>query len=196
MPLIEKAKNHSIELFFMDASHFVMGAFAGRVWSAVRMFVRTPSGHSRFNVLGALNFISKKVETVTNSTYITSVQVIELMEKLSKTYIKPIYVVLDNAAYQRCNLVKEKAATLGINLVYLPTYSPNLNLIERVWKLVKSRVLSLAYYETFLNFSQSIETCVNTLHENLTTEMESIITSNFNIIRDNNIINSTTNLRR
>ena len=180
----------------MDASHFVMGAFAGRVWSAVRMYVRTPSGRSRFNVLGALNFVSKKVETVTNSTYITSIQVVELMEKLSKTYIKPIFVVLDNAAYQRCNFVKEKAAELGINLVYLPTYSPNLNLIERVWKLVKSRVLSLAYYETFSNFSKSIEACVNTLRVNLMPEMSSLITPNFNIICDNNIINSTTYLKR
>ena len=180
----------------MDASHFVMGAFAGRVWSAVRMFVRTPSGRNRFNVLGALNYMSKKVETITNSTYITSTQVVELMEKLSKTYIKPIFVVLDNAAYQCCYFVKEKAIELGINLVYLPTYSPNLNLIERVWKLVKSRVLSLAYYQTFSCFSKSIETCVNTLHENLMTEMTSLITPNFNPIRDNNIINATTILKR
>ncbi len=196
MPLIKRAQEGAAELFFLDASHFVMGAFAGRIWSTVRKYVRTPSGRQRFNVLGALNFVSKKVETVTNSTYITSVQVIELLEKLSKAYIKPIYVVLDNAAYQRCNFVKEKAAELGITLVFLPTYSPNLNLIERTWKLVKSRVLSLSYYETFFDFANSIETCVNTLHEKLLPEMSSLITSNFHILDSNDVIDTTTTFTR
>ena len=80
LPLIESAKNGLIELFFLDASHFVMGGFAGRVWSVVRRYVKTASGRKRYNVLGALNFISKKIETVTNDSYITSTQVIEMLE--------------------------------------------------------------------------------------------------------------------
>lgn len=187
MPLIEKAQNGLVELFFMDASHFVMGGFAGRVWSVVRKYVKTSSGRSRFNVLGALNFMSKQVEAITNSTYITSAQVVEMLEKLSKSYTKPIYIVLDNVAYQRCYFVKNKAEDLGINLVFLPTYSPNLNLIERVWKLVKSRVLNLAYYETFDNFSDSISACVQTLHENSMTDMLSLVTPKFHIVDSKNI---------
>lgn len=148
-PLIKQAENGLIELFFLDASHFVMGGFAGRVWPVVRKYVRTSSGRKRFNMLGALNFVSKKVETVTNDTYITSIQVVEMLEMLKAKYIKPVKIVLDNAAYQRCSFVKEKALELGIDLVYLPTYSPNLNLIERVWKLVNSKVLNSAYHETF-----------------------------------------------
>ncbi len=52
-PLIEQAKRGVIELFFMDASHFVMGGFAGRVWSVVRKYVKTASGRQRYNELGA-----------------------------------------------------------------------------------------------------------------------------------------------
>jgi transposase len=53
----------------------------------------------------------------------------------------PITLVLDNAKYQKCQPVREVAETLGIELLYLPSYSPNLNLIERLWKLVKKPCL-------------------------------------------------------
>jgi len=188
LPLIESAKKGAIELFFMDASHFVMGGFAGRVWSVVRRYVKTASGRKRYNVLGALNFISKKIETVTNDSYITSTQVIEMLEKLAKSFVKPIKIVLDNARYQRCAVVIEKAAELGIELVFLPTYSPNLNLIERIWKIVKSKVLNSAYYETFGGFCNTIFECVDTLHEKCATEMTSSVTHNFQIIEQCQIV--------
>ena len=188
IPLIELAKSGVAELFFMDASHFVMGGFAGRVWSVVRKHVRTASGRQRYNILGALNFISKKIETIANDSYITSTQVIELLEKLAKSYIKPIKIILDNARYQRCAAVIEKAAELGIELVFLPTYSPNLNLIERVWKIVKSKVLFSVYYETFGAFCGNIFDCVTTLHQKCAAEMDSSVTRNFYIIDQTQII--------
>jgi len=83
LPLIDKAKAGIIELFFMDASHFVMGGFPGRVWSIVRKWVKTSSGRQRFNVLGALNFATKKVEMIVNDTYITSCEVVMMLEKLT-----------------------------------------------------------------------------------------------------------------
>ena len=185
------AKLGSIELFFMDASHFVMGGFLGRGWSRFRKWVKTASGRQRFNVLGALNFITKKVETVVNDTYITSAQVVDMLEKLAKAYGKPIVVILDNAPYQTCKFVKEAAKRLGIGLVYLPTYSPNLNLIERVWKLVKSKVLSLAYHETFAEFCLSIASCVESLHTTLLAEMTTRITAKFHIVDEQDIICNT-----
>lgn len=187
-PLIDQAKEGMVELFFVDASHFVMGGFAGRVWSVVRKYVKTASGRKRYNVLGALNFVSKKIESVVNDSYITSVQVVEMLEKLAKLYTKPIKIILDNARYQRCALVMEKAAQLGIELVFLPTYSPNLNLIERVWKIVKSKVLNSAYHETFENFCNKIFECVDTLHEKCSGEMASSITENFQIIDSSQVI--------
>lgn len=173
----------------MDASHFVMGGFAGRVWSTVRKYVRTASGRSRQNVLGALNFVTKQVETVTNTTYITSVQVVELLEKLAQKHIgAPIKVILDNAAYQRCNFVKENAQRLGIDLIYLPTYSPNLNLIERIWKFVKGKVLNAVYHDTFAVFCDKITDLVSHLHEDYEIDMASLISSKFHIHDHKNVI--------
>jgi transposase len=188
LPLIERAKNGVIELFFVDASHFVMGGFPGRVWSLVRKYVKTASGRKRYNVLGALNFVSKRIETIVNDSYITSAQVVEMLEKLALLYVKPIKIVLDNARYQRCALVIEKAAQLGIELIFLPTYSPNLNLIERVWKIVKSKVLNSVYHETFANFCKNIFECVDTIHTAHPDQMASAITEKFQIIVDSHII--------
>ena len=159
------------------------------MWSVVRKYVKTASGRQRYNVLGALNFVSKKIEMIANDSYITSVQVMEMLEKLAKIYTKPIKIILDNAGYQRCKIVTEKAAELGIELVFLPTYSPNLNLIERVWKIVKSKVLNSAYYETFGNFCDNIFSCINPLHEKCPVEMASLITQNFQIIDQTQIVN-------
>ena len=190
MPLIDKAKSGLIQLYFLDASHFVMGGFPGRVWSIVRKWVKTSSGRQRFNVLGALNFITKKIETITNNTYITSTQIIEMLQKLATLNAgKSVKVILDNAKYQRCKVVFEAAALLGIELIYLPTYSPNLNLIERVWKLVKSRVLNSVYYETFERFSLNIEDCVKNLHSRFSKEVATLITSKFCVVDELNVIN-------
>jgi len=112
-----------------------------------------------------------------------------MLEKLALEYVeKPIYIILDNARYQRCKAVFEAAQRLNIELVFLPAYSPNLNLIERVWKLVKSRVLNSAYYETFDNFCLGIQNCVDSLHSKLADEMSTLITQNFHIINKQNII--------
>ena len=108
------------------------------MWCFERLFVKAPTGRHRLNVLAALNAISKQVISIRNLTYIRAETVCELLTELALLYGgMVITVVLDNARYQRCKLVKEKAEELGIELLFLPTYSPNLNLIERLWKYVK-----------------------------------------------------------
>jgi len=173
---MDSAKSGQIQLFFVDASHFVMGGFVGVIWSKVRRLVKTASGRSRYNVLGALNFVTKKVETITNDSYIRSHSVIALIDKLVANSIGiPIKLILDNAAYQRCNWVKEYARNVGVELIFLPTYSPNLNLIERLWKFVKSEVLNAAYHGTFDDFKNAIDNCVEQSDKNLKTQMDILI---------------------
>ena len=96
------------------------------------------------------------MEVIFREFRITSIQVVELLEKLDRSFKHPIHIVLDNASYQTCKYVKENAAHLGIVLHYLPSYSPNLNLNERAWKLVKSKVLNSAYFDTFDKFCRNI----------------------------------------
>jgi transposase len=123
--------------------------------------VRAPSGRQRFNVLGALHAITHQLITVTNDSYINAISVCELLEKIAALGLStPITVVMDNARYQRCRLVLERARQLGIELLFLPPYSPNLNLIERVWRFVRKECLYNAYYEHFDPFKQAITLCL------------------------------------
>ena len=162
-PLMKKAsrKNSAHVLLFMDASHFVLGCdFLGGVYSKVRRFVRTFSGRQRYNVLGAINYATKKVHTVTNATYITATEICQMLRQVASEYEgKKIHIVLDNARYQKCEIVTSLAKELSVELVYLPPYSPNLNLIERLWKFAKGR-LRIKYYDNFKTFRDTIDTII------------------------------------
>jgi len=72
----------------------------------------------------------------------------------------PISLVWDNARYQKCAAVFELATELGITLVYLPAYSPHLNLIERLWKFVRKECLYSKYYADFPSFRAAISTLI------------------------------------
>ena len=127
----------------MDAAHFVLGAYLGFLWCFERLFIKSGAGRKRFNVLGALNAVTHELITVTNDTYINAQSVCELLDKLAALELSlPITLVLDNARYQKCALVMEVAQTLDIELLYLTTYSPNLNLIARACPEVGGVLLS------------------------------------------------------
>ena len=180
-----QASENKVKLFFVDASHFVMGGFSGAIWTKVRRYVPTASGRQRYNVLGALDFMTKKVETITNNTYITATEVIALIDKLAAAYSgAAIKLVLDNARYQRCKAVMEHATTVGVELIFLPTYSPNLNLIERLWKFVKAEVLNAAYHSTFDDFTKAIDACVHSTHTIHKKRLDTLIAENVQFFDD------------
>ena len=100
------------------------------LWTAIRLFIPTGSGRQRLNVLGAIAYHTIQFHTVINTGVMTKNQACELLKLIRAAHRKPIAVALDNARYQNNNTVKNLAASLNIELVFLPAYSPNLNLIE------------------------------------------------------------------
>lgn len=159
--MIDRAEKSELVLLFMDASHFVMGCdFLGYIYGKARRFILTFSGRRRYNVLGAIDYATKRVLTVTNESYITATEVCEMLCRISAEYAgKAVHLVLDNARYQKCSAVMDLAARLGIELNYVPPYSPNLNLIERLWKFVKGELRS-KYYDDFSVFQQKIDSII------------------------------------
>jgi len=179
-PRLQQAKAGIRKVFFVDASHFVFGLFLGFLWSFGRLFVKTPAGRQRLNVLGALDAISHELITITNTSYINAQSVCDLLVKIRSHYKKgPITLVLDNARYQHCKLVEEKAMSLKIELLFLPAYSPNLNLIERFWKLMKKKCLYCKYYKTFSTFKTALTNFIDQVHVLHKEELDSLLTLNF-----------------
>ncbi len=129
-PLLKEALDGKTAVFFVDAAHFVHRAYLGFLWCFSRTFIRSPSGRKRFNVLGAVNAVTQEIITITNEAYINSESICQLLFKLANLGLNiPIAIVLDNAKYQKCQLVQDYAKQLNIQLYYLPSYSPHLNLI-------------------------------------------------------------------
>ena len=113
-PRLAEAQAGQRAVFFVDAAHFVRAPFLGFRWSVARLFIQTPCRRQRFNVLAALNAVTHELVTVTHDSYITSVQVCNLLNNLAELHLKvPIRLFLDNAAYQRCSMVRETATRIA-----------------------------------------------------------------------------------
>jgi transposase len=162
----------------------VLAPFLGFLWSLTRIFIQAPAGRQRFNVLGAINALTHELVMVTNDTYITAESVCILLNKLSNLKLdRPITLFLDNARYQRCALVIGKAASLDIELCFLPAYSPNLNLIERLWKFVKKQCLYSKYYSDFTAFKTAINQCLEETSTTHRVALDSLLALNFQLFQ-------------
>jgi len=188
-PRLKEAQAGRRVVLFVDAAHFVFGAFLGYLWCCVRFWVKAPCGRQRLNVLAGLNAISHELTTISNEGYINAMSVCQLLQAIARRYAgKPITLVLDNARYQRCRLVQDLADQLHIELLFLPPYSPNLNLIERFWKFVKKRCLYSQFYADFPAFTNAILDCTKTAHDKHKHELASLLTLNFQTFEEAQLV--------
>ena len=184
-PRLKQAERGQRSVLFVDAAHFVYGPFLGFVWCLVRLFIPGPSGRKRYNVLAALNAISHQVIRVANHSYINAESVCALLRAVAEVSVGlPITLVLDNARYQKCAVVQALAESLKIELLYLPGYSPNLNLIERLWRFLRKQSLDSMYYEDFSRFTAAIDRCLDDLPTAHRGEMETLRTHKFQTFGD------------
>ena len=184
-PKLDDAQAGHGHVFFVDAAHFVFGTYLCCLWSFTRIYVRAASGRQRFNVLGAWNAVTRELVAVTNTTVVNTDTMCELLCRIANLGLTgPITLVLDNARYQRNAVVQALAAELGLSLLFLPSYSPNLNLIERLWKFMKRRALYGRYHPTFGDFRAAIQE----VHDGLSTKyaegLATLMTLNFQQFED------------
>ena len=189
-PVTEAANKGEVHLLFMDAAQFTLQPYICRLWSKVRIFIRASAGRNRINVLGAVNAITKEVSTYTNTTYICANCLIDFLKQLRQQYNdKPIAIVLDNARYQHCFLVTTFAKSIGIHLLFLPPYSPNLNIIERLWKFTKKQILNAQYYDAPKKFHEAVTDFFQNINQNHNAELHKLLTLKFQFF-DKNIAHS------
>jgi transposase len=176
-------------VLFVDAAHFVFGPFLGFLWCLVRLLLPGPSGRQRYNVLAALNAVTHEVLRVTNHAYINAESVCDLVRQVAAAGLpRPITLVLDNARYQRCQVVQALARSLRIELLFLPSYSPNLNLIERLWKFVTKECLASRVLPDYESFTRAIDDCLNNLQTKYKQQMKTLLTLNFQTFDDEPVL--------
>lgn len=182
-PRLEEARAGKRRLYFVDAAHFVFGTYLCSLWCLVRLWIPAASGRQRFNVLGAYDAISREMISITNSESVNTETMCDLVQLIERTNRRrkriPITLVLDNARYQRNSWVKQVAEEYGIELLFLPSYSPNLNLIERYWRLIKKEALYGRYYANFAAFRAGIEEAMRKLRNEKEDKVISMMTLKF-----------------
>lgn len=184
-PALKLAKDEKGQVFFLDGAHMIHGANPSVVWSEKRLFIKAYSGRKRFNILGALDAMSNEMIYVTNDTVINSWTIVELFRKIKEVYPQgPISIFLDNARYQKCYVAQSAANMMEISLFFLPPYSPNLNLIERAWKFIRSKCLNSKYYSSFKEHCDAITSCVENFSYKYKAELKKLFTWNFQTFKN------------
>lgn len=184
-PALDAAQAGNGHVFFVDAAHFVFGTFLCCLWCVARLFVRAASGRQRFNILGAWNAATRELISITNTTVVNTDTMCELLRAIAaKKLTGPITMVLDNARYQRNKVVQALAEELGIRLLYLPPYSPNLNLIERLWGFAKRQSVYGKYHPDFTSFRGAIESTFASLTTTHARKLKTLMTLVFQEFND------------
>jgi transposase len=184
-PALAEAGAGEGHLFFVDAAHFVMGSFLCCIWCLVRLMIRGASGRQRYSVLGAWNATTNALVSVTTTATVNAETMCALLHKIAALKLNgAVRLVLDNARYQHCAQVMDLAKSLNIDLVFLPPYSPNLNLIERLWRFIKKKVLYARHYDTFEAFQKAIDGCLNKIETEHAKELKSLMTHKFQTFED------------
>lgn len=144
------SKPDDVEVIFVDAVHPEHNALAAYGWikRGETRELKTNSGRERLNLHGAINAETHEI-IITESDTVDSYSTINLLTAIEKKYplASSIKVILDNAKYHYSKIVQDYLLTSRIDLVFLPSYSPNLNLIERLWGFFKKKVLHNHYYK-------------------------------------------------
>ncbi len=175
------------KLYFLDGVHPQHNSMSAYGWlkKGETKEIRSNSGRQRLNLNGALCLKDYEV-VIREDESINAQSTIKLFEALEakNPEAETIYCILDNACYYKAKLVKEYLRTSRIELVFLPPYSPNLNLIERLWKFFRKKILYHRYYSDLDEFKSVTLDFFKNLSSHRE-ELATLLTENFEITGEN-----------
>lgn len=181
---IKKNKAADDVIYFMDATHPQHNPVIGCGWikRGKAHPIQSNTGRQRLNINGAINVQALSAEVRFDDT-IDATSTIALFKQLEQANpaAPRIIVICDNARYYHSKTVAEYLLTSRIQLEPLPSYCPNLNLIERFWKFFKRTKLYNHYYETFDRFRDACKSFFAELGE-YASQLRTLLTENFQII--------------
>jgi transposase len=158
-------------IIYIDEAHFHQDFDLGYSWSekGVPQWIKSqsPGRSAKVNYYGAYDFTRGqcflwRCDKFCGENTVTFLQ--ELTSWLGDTEPKTVYVILDNAPWHRSHLAREAATTLGLVLIPLPVYSPDLNPIEGLWKWLREDVTQLSCYLTVSALAEACMAFINRIN--------------------------------
>lgn len=181
---VKKNKGKHDKIYFVDGTHPLHNSQPGYGWIKKGEIkeVKSNAGRDRVNINGALD-IEDLDFRFTSDKSINAQSTIKLFRKLERAnpLAKSIYVITDNAKYYRAKLVKDYVENSRIKLMFLPAYSPNLNIIERLWKFFHKKITINKYYEKYSDFRDNCLLFFRKLKK-YKIELKTLLTDNFQIL--------------
>jgi len=181
---LKKNKGKDDSIYFMDATHPQHNPVLAYGWIKRGIDHELPSntGRKRVNINGVIN-LSDMQPIVRFDDTINAASTIALFQQIEEVNDKAgkIHIICDNARYYRSKAVSQYLTTSRIELIFLPPYAPNLNLIERYWKFFKKKLLYNSYFETFDEFRSACEDFFKNSKSHVS-ELCSLLTENFQIL--------------
>jgi transposase len=180
-----KTKGENDPVYFVDATHPQQNSIPAYGWirRGTEKLLKSSGGRKRVNIHGAVNIHS--LDTIVDFTKsVNKESSLRLFEKIERKHpdAEEIHIFLDNASYYKAKWLDEqlKLRESKIVLHFLPPYSPNLNLIERLWKFFKKEKLYNRYYEKFEDF---VEACKSFFRSRTKykEKLRSLLTENFHL---------------
>ena len=184
---LKRTKRANDPVYFMDGSHPQHNSVGAYGWIRKGKIkeLKSNTGRQRLNINSAFNI--EELSAVSDyGDSINAQSTISLLKKVEFRHpdAESIYTICDNARYYRSRMVRNYLEKSKIKLIFLPPYSPNLNLIERLWKYFRKRVLYNKYYETFDEFKKACKSFFRRI-KRYKGELSSLMTENFQIIETN-----------
>ena len=173
-------------ILFMDAVHPTQATKLSYGWirTGQTKHVETTGSRTRLNIVGAIQ-LGNIAETVTAQyETINGESIIDFMTKLRGQYgSKTVHLILDRSGYHRSMLVTEKAIELNIKLHFLPPYSPNLNPIERLWKVMNEKVRNNRFFKSSKDFKEAINRFFDDILPDIGHQLDDRINDNFELLK-------------
>jgi len=181
---LKAKKSETDKIYFMDGCHPQHNSQPAYGWikKGKQKELKSNTGRKRVNLNGAYNLEDHEL-VIREDESINSQSTIELFKQISQRQKAGMsYIICGNARYYKSNLIKRYLETnKRIKMVFLPPYSPNLNIIERLWRFLKKKMTYNKYIEKYIEFKEN----VMGLLENIDTyknELKTLMTDNFQIV--------------
>lgn len=185
---LKKSLKETEKILFLDGVHPTHNTRSLKCWvkKGVNKQIKTNTGRDRLNIHGALNVEDIDVTSRFSPT-LNAQTTIEFFDQIQLKYahLTRIFCIVDNATYYKNKDVKAylNNPACKLKLVFLPSYSPNLNYIERLWKFLKKYIIGVKYRQKFKEFEEDIGYFLNHI-ENYHTQLKPFIGNKLHLIED------------